>query len=89
MFAGLGVLMIIAPINAVLVRWNRKYSKLGIEEKDKRMKLMNEILNGIKVKPRADKVPAFIILHFNINTKNCLWNDVNCILKIFFLTYYP
>ena len=49
MFAGLGVLLVITPVNVFLVRWCRKYSKLGMEEKDKRMKLMNEILNGIKV----------------------------------------
>lgn len=49
MLAGLGVLLVISPINVCLVRWCRKSSKLGMEEKDKRMKLMNEILNGIKV----------------------------------------
>ena len=49
MFGGLAVLLIITPINIFLVRWCRSASKLGMEEKDKRMKLMNEILNGIKV----------------------------------------
>ena len=49
MFGGLGVLLVVTPINVYLVRWCRSASKLGMEEKDKRMKLMNEILNGIKV----------------------------------------
>ena len=53
MLAGLGVLLIVTPVNAILVRWCRQASKLGMEEKDKRMKLMNEILNGIKVGPSA------------------------------------
>ena len=49
MLAGLGVLLVITPINVLLVRWCRSASKQGMAEKDKRMKLMNEILNGIKV----------------------------------------
>ena len=49
MLAGLCVLLVITPINVLLVRWCRSASKQGMAEKDKRMKLMNEILNGIKV----------------------------------------
>ena len=79
MFAGLGVLMIIAPINAVLVRWNRKYSKLGIEEKDKRMKLMNEILNGIKVKPRADKVSCIYNFAFQYQYKKFAYETMSIV----------
>ena len=49
MLGGLAVLVVITPINVILVRKCRAASKLGMDEKDKRMKLMNEILNGIKV----------------------------------------
>ena len=49
MLGGLGVLVVITPINVILVRKSRAAMKLGMDEKDKRMKLMNEILNGIKV----------------------------------------
>ena len=49
MLGGLGVLLVITPINVYLVRKCRAAAKMGMDEKDKRMKLVNEILNGIQV----------------------------------------
>lgn len=50
MFAGLSVLFILVPLNAIL---SKKYNKVecqNINTKDNRLKMMNEILNGIKVR---------------------------------------
>ena len=49
MLGGLGVLAVITPINVILVKKSRSAMKSGMDEKDKRVKLMNEILNGIRV----------------------------------------
>ncbi|ETE66837.1 Canalicular multispecific organic anion transporter 1, partial [Ophiophagus hannah] len=47
--AGIGVLMLLIPLNAVLVTKSRSIQVKNMKHKDERMKIMNEILNGIKV----------------------------------------
>ncbi|XP_074649425.1 multidrug resistance-associated protein 1-like isoform X1 [Tubulanus polymorphus] len=47
--AGLGVMILMLPINAVLAHFTRKFQIAQMKEKDERIKLMNEVLNGIKV----------------------------------------
>ena len=56
MLGGLGVLLVITPINVYLVRKCRAAAKMGMDEKDKRMKLVNEILNGIQVLYAEEKL---------------------------------
>lgn len=48
-FAGVAVLIIMIPINSLLAVKSRKYQRMQMKNKDERMKLMDEILNGIKV----------------------------------------
>uniref|UniRef100_A0A8C9SMX0 Canalicular multispecific organic anion transporter 1-like n=1 Tax=Scleropages formosus TaxID=113540 RepID=A0A8C9SMX0_SCLFO len=47
--AGLGVMLLMIPINALLATKSRGFQVENMKFKDKRLKLMNEILNGIKV----------------------------------------
>uniref|UniRef100_A0A8C6VN87 MRP2 protein n=1 Tax=Naja naja TaxID=35670 RepID=A0A8C6VN87_NAJNA len=47
--AGIGVLMLLIPLNAVLVSKSRSIQVKNMKHKDERMKIMNEILNGIKI----------------------------------------
>ena len=47
--AGLGVLCLLVPINAYLKRLMKRYNKKTMKLKDKRIKVMNEILDGMKV----------------------------------------
>lgn len=47
--AGLGVMILLIPINAVLATKSKTFQTQNMKNKDKRMKLMNEILNGIKI----------------------------------------
>nr|XP_037273941.1 multidrug resistance-associated protein 1-like [Rhipicephalus microplus] len=46
---GLGVMIILLPINGVVTAYIRKYQVQLMKHKDRRLKLMNEILGGIKV----------------------------------------
>ncbi|GAV03418.1 hypothetical protein RvY_13844 [Ramazzottius varieornatus] len=47
--AGLAVMVLMIPLNAVIAGWTRALQVSQMKEKDGRIKLMTEILNGIKV----------------------------------------
>lgn len=47
--AGLGVMILLIPVNAVLASFQRKFQISQMTQKDQRIKLMNEVLNGMKV----------------------------------------
>jgi hypothetical protein len=47
--AGLGVMILMIPLNGVIARMTRKLQVLQMKQKDSRIKEMNEVLNGIKV----------------------------------------
>lgn len=47
--AGVGVMIIMIPINAVITNKLKQFQVKQMALKDKRIKMMNEILNGIKV----------------------------------------
>ncbi|KAI8647805.1 multi drug resistance-associated protein MRP [Parasitella parasitica] len=48
-WAGVSVLILAIPLNMLIAKTMRKYQKTQMGNKDARVKLMNEILNGIKV----------------------------------------
>jgi ATP-binding cassette subfamily C (CFTR/MRP) protein 1 len=47
--AGVGVMILMIPLNAVIVSKTRALQVKQMKNKDERIKLMNEILSGIKV----------------------------------------
>ncbi|KAI8881443.1 multi drug resistance-associated protein MRP [Backusella circina FSU 941] len=49
LWAGVSVLILAIPVNMVIAKTMRKYQKIQMGNKDARVKLMNEILNGIRV----------------------------------------
>jgi len=55
--AGFGVLILLIPINAVIGSKVHKFQIQQMKNKDLRIKLMNEILSGIKVKSELLKPP--------------------------------
>lgn len=57
--AGLAVMILMAPINALLATKSRDLQAKNMKLKDKRMKIMNEILNGIKVLKLYAWEPSF------------------------------
>ena len=56
MLAGMAVFLIVIPLNGYLMKLIEKADENRMDEKDKRIKLMNEILNGIKVKHLIIKI---------------------------------
>ncbi|XP_064490246.1 multidrug resistance-associated protein 1-like [Ornithodoros turicata] len=46
---GVGIMLLLLPINGVITAYIRKYQVVLMKQKDKRIKIMNEILGGIKV----------------------------------------
>ncbi len=48
-FAGLGLMILLAPINVIVAQKTRTLQVAQMKQKDSRIKMMNEILNGIKV----------------------------------------
>ena len=48
MLAGLGVLLVCVPVNLWASKRGEEYMDTQLTAKDKRIKLMNEILAGIK-----------------------------------------
>ncbi|XP_005063617.1 canalicular multispecific organic anion transporter 1 [Mesocricetus auratus] len=57
--AGVGVMILLTPINAVLATKNRKIQVQNMKYKDKRLKIMNEILSGIKILKYFAWEPSF------------------------------
>lgn len=58
-FAGLGVMIIMVPINIWIASKLRAYQITQMKEKDGRVKVMNEILNGMKVLKLYGWEPSF------------------------------
>lgn len=48
-FAGFAVMVVMIPLNGLLASQARKLQVKQMKEKDSRMELVNEVLNGIKV----------------------------------------
>ncbi|ELU09880.1 hypothetical protein CAPTEDRAFT_178694 [Capitella teleta] len=47
--AGVFIMILLIPVNAILAKKNKSLQVVQMKHKDNRIKLMNEILNGIKV----------------------------------------
>uniref|UniRef100_A0A8C7YSL5 Canalicular multispecific organic anion transporter 1 n=1 Tax=Oryzias sinensis TaxID=183150 RepID=A0A8C7YSL5_9TELE len=57
--AGLLVMVLMVPINGLLATQARKYQVQNMNFKDKRMKIMNELLNGVKILKLFAWEPSF------------------------------
>lgn len=57
--AGIGVMVLLIPINGLLAGKGRKIQVKNMKYKDKRLKIMNEILNGIKILKYFAWEPSF------------------------------
>lgn len=77
--AGLAVLILLIPINGVLAFKSRRYQVQQMKFKDERLKLMTEVLNGMKVRHFPS---AFILWHTFID---CLYSIVR--VEIVFMVY--
>ncbi|KAK7450079.1 hypothetical protein BaRGS_00039980 [Batillaria attramentaria] len=71
--AGLGVMLLVIPVNAVVVSRQRKLQIATMRIKDQRLKTMAEVLNGIKVLKLYAWEPAFqdkVLFHRNKELRN-------------------
>ncbi|XP_077114465.1 ATP-binding cassette sub-family C member 2 [Ranitomeya variabilis] len=57
--AGFGVMLLLIPINAILATKSKSFQMKNMKNKDKRLKIMNEILNGIKILKLYAWEPSF------------------------------
>ncbi|XP_029465938.1 canalicular multispecific organic anion transporter 1 [Rhinatrema bivittatum] len=57
--AGVAVIVLLIPINAVLATKSRGFQMKNMKNKDKRMKIMTEIINGIKILKLYAWEPSF------------------------------
>ena len=48
-FAGFAIMVLMIPLNSYLASWSKKLQFKQMSHKDSRIKLVNEVLNGIKV----------------------------------------
>ncbi|XP_012659115.1 canalicular multispecific organic anion transporter 1 [Otolemur garnettii] len=57
--AGVGVMVLLIPVNGILTTKNRNIQVKNMKNKDKRLKVMNEILTGIKILKYFAWEPSF------------------------------
>ncbi|XP_028632028.1 canalicular multispecific organic anion transporter 1 [Grammomys surdaster] len=57
--AGVGIMVLLIPVNGVLATKIRKIQVQNMKNKDKRLKIMNEILSGIKILKYFAWEPSF------------------------------
>ncbi|XP_008070054.1 canalicular multispecific organic anion transporter 1 [Carlito syrichta] len=57
--AGIGMMVLLIPVNGVLSTKNRKLQVKNMKNKDKRLRIMNEILGGIKILKYFAWEPSF------------------------------
>lgn len=59
-FVGVALLALSIPLNGIIAGISRKYQMAQMKAKDKRVKMMNEILSGVKVLKLYGWEPSFI-----------------------------
>ena len=57
---GVSIMIIAIPLNGVAAGFSRRYQLAQMKSKDQRVKLMNEILGGVKVLKLYGWEPSFI-----------------------------
>jgi hypothetical protein len=71
-FSGVAVMVLTIPINTVVAKMSRKYQLDQMKNKDKRTKLMNEIIGGVKVLKLYGKNGFGFISNYSFKTTFCL-----------------
>ena len=71
-FVGVGIMVAAIPLNGVVAGIGRRYQLAQMKNKDKRVKLMNEILGGVKVLKLYGWEPSFM--------KQVQYSNTECVL---------
>ncbi|XP_036121361.1 canalicular multispecific organic anion transporter 1 [Molossus molossus] len=67
--AGVGVMLLLIPVNGIIATKNKTIQVKNMKKKDKRLKIMNEILNGIKILKYFAWEPSFKNQVYDIRKK--------------------
>ena len=65
--AGLTIMLLLLPLNGYLASIQRKMQIRFMAKKDERLKMMNEVLNGMKV--RLNVEPLFNLIRYSVLIK--------------------
>uniref|UniRef100_A0A8C3X7S2 Multidrug resistance-associated protein 1 n=1 Tax=Catagonus wagneri TaxID=51154 RepID=A0A8C3X7S2_9CETA len=90
--AGVGVMVLLIPLNGVIATKNRSIQVKNMKNKDKRLKIMNEILSGIKILKYFAWEPSFQSQVHNLRKKELknllLFGQLQSVM-VFFLHLTP
>ncbi|XP_004625600.2 canalicular multispecific organic anion transporter 1 [Octodon degus] len=90
--AGVGVMVLLVPVNGIFATKNRRIQVKNMKNKDKRLKIMNEILSGIKILKYFAWEPSFKERITNIRKKELknllFFGQLQCVI-IFVLQLAP
>ena len=81
--AGLAVMVLMIPLNGIVAAKMKKYQISMMKEKDKRVKLMDEILNGMKVLKLYAWEPSFAEQVLGIRSKEIKYLKDAALLNAF------
>jgi hypothetical protein len=65
-FAGFAIMVLTIPLNIWLGNWSKKLQVKQMSHKDSRIKLVNEVLNGIKVKRGRERFRSVSLAKFKL-----------------------
>jgi len=82
-FAGVALMVATIPLNGFVAGLGRKYQLEQMKAKDKRVKLMNEILGGVKVLKLYGWEPSFMKQVLDIRD-----TEISVLKKAAFLTHF-
>ena len=90
LITGLGVMLLLIPVNVIISMKQRKLQTDLMRYKDDRLKLMNEILNGMKVGSIMDKSANFYQekSFFAFNKLEAIFGCARCVLDTPSCIYY-
>ncbi|XP_062958179.1 ATP-binding cassette sub-family C member 2-like [Cynocephalus volans] len=90
--SGVGVMVLLIPVNGILAAKNKAIQVRNMKNKDKRLKIMNEILSGIKILKYFTWEPSFKDQVHNLRKKelkNLLTFSMMQAIIVFILYFTP
>ncbi|PVD27626.1 hypothetical protein C0Q70_12792 [Pomacea canaliculata] len=82
-FAGIIVLLLLVPLNSYISSWQKKLNISNLEFKDKRLRLTNDMLNGMRVVKMYAWEPSFKKLITDLRSE-----ETNVLLRISYLNMF-
>ena len=84
MLAGIGVMILLMPVNGCLANRQKVYQVAQMKLKDERIKMVNEVLNGVKVLKLYGWEPSFLKKMSDIREREVVYIKKMAILNAVF-----